>query len=124
MLVSKVMQNLANGVEFGEKEVRAGPAPQQFLLLVSFGVTHIREPLLPRTNSLADGETNQEHMLRLNGFIRENLAKVEAFFEEIASESSTVRDLHHNLAQTAANYFFPYRSRTPSCRRRSSPSES
>ncbi|ELR12939.1 GTPaseactivator protein for Ras-like GTPase [Acanthamoeba castellanii str. Neff] len=54
VLVSKVMQNLANGVEFGEKE---------------------------------------EHMLRLNGFIRENLAKVEAFFEEIASESSTEEEL-------------------------------
>jgi hypothetical protein len=41
VLVSKVMQNLANGVEFGEKEVRAGPAPQQFLwcLLVSMAIT-------------------------------------------------------------------------------------
>jgi hypothetical protein len=42
-------------------------------------------------------------MLRLNGFIRSNLAKVEEFFEEIASEASTVRTLLflHSVAVSA-----------------------
>jgi len=61
VLVSKVMQNLANGIQFGEKEVRQ--------VTPSESCTEIN---------------GQGHMLRFNGFIKSSMPKLEAFFQGIS----------------------------------------